>query len=94
MTTDQTIDLDAVAGFRRSVRLESIDPARNRFRFFVLRWQPTLWASPARVRTWGRVGRPGRTRVVPLPDGADPQDVIRRVLRRRLRHGYHLVDWR
>ena len=36
MTTDQTIDIDAVAGFRHTVRLESIDLERNRFQFFLL----------------------------------------------------------
>ena len=94
MTIDQTIDIDAVAGFRHAVRLESIDPQRNRFRFFILCWQPTLWDGPALVCSWGRVGRPGRSRVVPVPDGADPQDTIGRVLRRRLRHGYVVTAWR
>ena len=45
MSTEQT--MDAAAGFRHYVRLESIDPERNRFRFFLLRWQPTLWNGPA-----------------------------------------------
>ncbi len=95
MSSDQTIaiDLDTAAGFRRSVRLVSIDPARNRFRVFVLRWQPTLWDSPALVRTWGRVGAAGRSRVVAVPDGTDPWATVRRVLRRRLGHGYRVVDW-
>ena len=79
--------------FRRYVRLESIDPARNRFRFFTLHWQSTLWDGPALVRTWGRVGTPGRSRVVAVPEGSDPWATVRRVLRRRLRHGYRVVDW-
>ena len=91
MSTEQP--LDAVGDFRRSVRLESIDPERNRFRFFLLRWQPTLWNGPALVRTWGRVGLPGRSRPVPLPAGRDPQDTIRQMLRRRLRHGYWVTAW-
>ena len=96
MTSDQTIEMaiDTAAGFRQFVRLESIDPDRNRFRFFVLSFQPTLWDGPALVRTWGRVGVPGRSQVVPLPDGADPQVIIRRVLRRRLSHGYVVTAWR
>ncbi len=85
--------MDAVAGFRRYVRLESIDPDHNRFRFFLLRWQPTLWNGPALVRTWGRVGAAGRSRVVVVPEGSDPRDAIRRMLHRRLRHGYQLVEW-
>ena len=91
MSTDQA--MDAAADFRRYVRLESIDPARNRFRFFILRWQPTLWNGPALVRSWGRVGALGRSRVVDVPDGSDPQETVRRVLRRRMGHGYRLVDW-
>ncbi len=45
MNTDPPLESDVC--FRRSVRLESIDPQRNRFRFFLLRWQPTLWNGPA-----------------------------------------------
>ena len=86
MTTEQTIE--ATADFRRFVRLESIDPQRNRFRFFVVCWQPTLWNGPALMRIWGRVGTPGRAWEVPLPDGVAPQEAIRRLLRRRLGHGY------
>ena len=92
MNTDQPLESDLC--FRRYVRLESIDPERNRFRFFLLRWQPTLWNGPALVRTWGRVGAAGRSRVVEVPDGSDPQETVRRVLRRRLRHGYRVVEWR
>ena len=84
-TTDQTID--AVAGFRHAVRLASIDPKRNRFRFFILCWQPTLWDRPALACTWGRVGRPGCARVVPVPDGVASPEAIRRLLRRQLPHG-------
>lgn len=86
MPTDQTCEPDI--HFGRYVRLESIDPERNRFRFFTLSWQPTLWNSPALVCTWGRVGVPGRSREVLIPDGTDPKEAIRRVLRRRLSHGY------
>ena len=92
MTTDQTSDIDI--RFGRYVRLESIDLERNRFRFFTLCWQPTLWNGPALVRTWGRVGAPGRSRVLQFPDGIDPWTTIGRVLRRRLHHGYRVVDWR
>ncbi len=94
MTIDQTSAIDAAAGFRQFVRLESIDPDRNRFRFVVLSFQPTLWDRPALVCTWGRVGRPGRARVVPVPAGGDPREAIRQVLRRRLRHGYVVTAWR
>ena len=36
MSTDPPMESDLC--FRRYVRLESIDPQRNRFRFFLLRW--------------------------------------------------------
>lgn len=76
------------------MRLESIDPVRNRARFYELAWQPTLWGTGALVRRWGRIGTPGRSGV--LLEAARPatNDAVRRLLTRRLRHGYRLVAWR
>ena len=66
MTTEQTIDIDTVVS-RRSVRLESIDPERNRFRFFVLSRQPTLWDGPVLVRIWVGWGGPAVHGSCPFP---------------------------
>ncbi len=52
--------LAALARFRGRVRFGSVDPARNRARFYTLTWQPALWGGGAIVRTWGRLGGLGR----------------------------------
>jgi predicted DNA-binding WGR domain protein len=79
--------------FRAYVRFERVEPERNRRRYYDLAWQPTLFGEGALVRTWGRLGQAGRTRVTLYPDRDDAQPEVRQVLRRRLLHGYRLVDW-
>jgi len=41
------------------LRLEHIDPARNRRRWYVLSVQPTLFGEWALIREWGRLGNDG-----------------------------------
>ncbi len=79
--------------FHAFVRLISVDPAVNRFRVYVLSWHPTLWGDFALVQTWGRLGRPGRSRTTGYPSRAAAQGMIVRLLRRRLQHGYRVVTW-
>ena len=38
------------------LRLEKIDPARNRWRWYVLSVQPTLFGEWTLSREWGRIG--------------------------------------
>ena len=86
-------EVPAVPPFTRELRLVSIDASRNRARFYVLQWQPTLWGGVALLRVWGRLGGQGRQQVV--LEAATPQldAVLTRLVRQRLRHGYQLVDW-
>ena len=85
--------VETLVGFRAYIRFESSDPQQNRLRFYDLRWQPTLFGEGALVRSWGRLGQPGRTRVTVYPGRDDAQPEVRQVLRRRLAHGYRVVDW-
>ena len=85
--------LGAVLGFAQFVRLLSLDPARNRYRFYSLTWQPCLWGGGALVRAWGRLGTPGHAATTFYPDRPSAEAAIRRLLRRRLRHGYRVVAW-
>ncbi len=98
-STDPTLDelsgteLTAVPPFARELRLVSIDAGRNRARFYVLQWQPTIWGGVALVRVWGRIGSPGRAQVLCYAETPQMDATVERVVRRRLRHGYQLVDW-
>ena len=82
-----------LATFSAYVRFESVDPAANRRRFYDLTWQPTLFGEGALVRTWGRQGQSGTTRATIYPDRIGAQAAIHQVVRRRLAHGYRVVDW-
>ncbi len=86
-------ELGAIVMFHAFVRLISVDPTVNRFRVYVLSWQPTLWGDFALVQTWGRLGGPGRSRTTGYTTRAEAQGTIVRLLRRRLQHGYRVVTW-
>lgn len=77
--------------FRRYARLESHDPARHRARFYVLRWQPTLFGEVALVGRWGRIGTAGKVRT--LASGTMASVVLEQIWRRRLQHRYTLIRW-
>jgi predicted DNA-binding WGR domain protein len=85
------VDIEAWLGFVQTLRLVSVDPKRNRARVYVLTWQPTLWGEIALVRTWGRLDHPGRSQMTIYHDREQAQADLRRLLRRRLQHGYQLV---
>ncbi len=84
---------DEIVQFQCRVRFESRDPAKNRARFYTLTWQPALWGGGALVRSWGRLGSSGRSLTTFYPDRASAQERIDRLIRHRLRRGYHVVGW-
>ena len=83
-----------VASFAHAARFVSVDSAQRRFRFYELRWQPTLWGGVALARAWGRLGTPGRWRAREYPDRTAAQPDVERAVRRRLERGYRLVAGR
>src|SRR3954454_12381008 len=83
-----------VAFFAHAARFVSVDPAQRRFRFYELRWQPTLWGGVALVRAWGRLGTPGRWAATEYPDRAAARSDVARAGRRRLGRDYRLVEVR
>ena len=84
----------APAHVRAFVHLRSVDPARNRDRGYTLTWTPALFEGGALLRLWARTGGPERTRLDDYSDRAAAQAHVEAILRRRLRHGYRVVDWR
>ena len=83
----------AVPPFTSYVHLVSIDPTRNRRRFWRRQWHPTLWEGRALLCIWGRIGTLGRVRVLGQADIPHVEAFLPRLIRRRLQHGYQLVDW-
>jgi predicted DNA-binding WGR domain protein len=72
--------------------LVSIDAAKNRYRFYRISRQRTLWDEDVLVQSWGRIGTDGRSRICFLNDPGQIQTLLAKLLRQRLQHRYQLVD--
>ena len=92
METDRA-RIERVAQFQLFARLESVDASRNRHRFYELTWQPTLWGEGALIRSWGRIGTKGRSLLAFHHNRAGVQPTVERVVRRRIRHGYRVIEF-
>ena len=93
MAIHDPIAVEGVARCACRVRCESLDPAKNRARFYTITWQPALWGGGALVRRWGRLGGQGRSLTHFYPDRASAQESVERLIRRRLQRGYAVVEW-
>ena len=89
----EAISAEALAQFRHYVRFVSQDAAKNRQRFYLLSWQPTLEGDTALVCTWGRLGTQGRSRTIFYPTRAQVQEQLVQLIRRRLQRGYQVATW-
>jgi predicted DNA-binding WGR domain protein len=85
---------EAIARFQVYARFVSVDPAKNRYRFYSLTWQPSLWGGGALIRTWGRIGTTGRTLETFHEDRGSTRALVERIVKRRLQRGYQVVDAR
>ena len=73
----------------KPIRLESIDPEKNRARFYVLYVSKTLWSSWSLARWWGRIGQDARG--VRVDECATEEEALRRAAETidlRMRHKY------
>ena len=96
MALHDPIAIEEVARFACRVRFVSLDPAKNRARFYTLTRQPALWGGGAIVRRWGRLGGQGWALTTFYPDRAsaqESQESVQRMSRRLLRRGNQLVEW-
>jgi predicted DNA-binding WGR domain protein len=82
-----------LAQFQHYVRFVSLNPAKNRRRFYHLSWQVSLDGATALVCRWGRLGTQGRSRVLSLPERLEAQPTLERLIRRRLKRGYQVSEW-
>jgi len=72
--------------------LVSIDASENRYRFYRISHQRTLWNEDVLVQTWGRLGTDGCSRLCFLQADDDVPTVMAKLLRRRFQHGYRVLD--
>ncbi len=83
-----------IVRFQAYAHFACVDPAKNRRRFYTLVWQPTFWGEVALVRSWGRLGTEGRSLAALYPDRDSAQPYVEWAIRRRLRRGYQVVDFK
>jgi predicted DNA-binding WGR domain protein len=70
------------------VRLVSIDPEQNRFRFYTISWQKTLWGEWTIRSTWGRIGGMGTSQVAYFQSEQALRMTLPKVLAQRRARGY------
>ncbi len=85
---------EQIAHFTQYVRFVSCNPEQNRQRFYLLSWQQSLHGELVLVCSWGRLGTLGRSRSIRFPDGSPVVVSLQRLIRRRLRRGYQVIEWR
>lgn len=73
--------------------LHSVDPSKNRFRFFIVElWAPPVGQGAAIRKRWGRIGSAGQSEVLYF-DGLEGADHYFDVLvKRRYKRGYTEVE--
>jgi predicted DNA-binding WGR domain protein len=74
------------------VALENVSPDENRFRFYVLSIDETLFGDVALVREWGRIGTNGRRRLDLFDDRVRAISSLEDWLERKRRRGYVVVS--
>ena len=71
------------------IRLERIEPERNRYRFYLVTCTLTLWETWAVRREWGRIGQRCRgTRIDECANREDALHLAAETIELRMRHGY------
>lgn len=74
--------------FPTTIRLQCIDPAKNKRRFYLMQVQPTLFGEWELVREWGRIGRAGRVRRDGYTSAGLALDALSSLKRQKGRRGY------
>ena len=70
---------------------ESIEPTRNRFRFYRVTVDRDLFAFTVTV-TWGRLGSYSQRRILELSDPNEVLAYLKTIIKRRFNHRYNLVE--
>jgi len=75
---------------KSTIHLESIDPKRNRHRWYRIEAEVTLFGGVVR-REWGRVGQKGRRIEHELESYHEAVLQIKRIMQTRKKHGYKIL---
>jgi len=68
----------------------SIDPKRNRFRYYRVSLTEDLWKNPCLVKSWGRIGQAPRRRYYWPKADEDLAQLLRTTILRREKRGYRI----
>ena len=92
---DSELSLDAAASSNETrfmtpepLILHRIDPTRNMARFYRLSIEPNLFGGVSLVRTWGRIGGAGRTKIQLCEDACEAEHFYHRISWNKQRRGY------
>ena len=67
---------------------KSIDPDRNRFRFFSMYIERSLFGEFILSCTWGRIGTKGRTKPYYFDSEEECEKMLEKIVKVRIDHGY------
>lgn len=68
--------------------LHRIDPEANMARYYCVDVAPTLFGEVCVLRSWGRIGTHGRSRIETCATLEDAENAASRTLRQKVRRGY------
>jgi predicted DNA-binding WGR domain protein len=68
--------------------LHRIDPEANMARFYCIDVATTMFGDVSVLRTWGRIGTRGQTRIETCATVDDAERTAARTLRQKMRRGY------
>ena len=74
------------------VHLRRIDASCNMQRFYALSIQPTLFGEASVMRSWGRIGTRGRSKVETFDDAQQAVHLLARLDGAKRRRGYRDFD--
>lgn len=70
------------------LNLKSVKPDENRYRYYTMFVQQSLFGGFLLTKNWGRIGSKGRTAVAGFSSMKDLEKEVALILRTRQRHGY------
>ncbi|MET0532241.1 MAG: WGR domain-containing protein [Microvirga sp.] len=72
--------------------LDRCDPSCNMARYYVLSIESSLFGDASLIREWGRIGRPGRTRIELYETQSRALEALETWLQRKRRRGYEIRE--